>query len=252
MLVWSLPVHGRRAVQLQLRRHGQASATTISTAAMELDSPRRSCCATRPATESYSFARGELITFELTRAQPHRPDGDPRRSPSCRPAISAYSTEDSRTPALEVDRRPGFPGGCPGSGLRAAGDARSFIAEWNQVTGSGEHARHGRIRGPRRDPVRPDSRPIRWPPDELGSNLRGFTVRLTCTPAAFLPVLMAGTSNQEPAVKIIPLPGRSWPPPSSPCPAAAAPITGALDLPDFSHLRAQSPWIRWTSLSTAS
>ena len=121
--------------------------------------------------ETYSFARGELITFELDRSQPHRPAGHGRRCPR-RPrrdfvVVIIADRQNLAALALAMTGR---------SSRRSSADLlsspmkpRRLPLDWTQVRCRRHVARPRAVTRPAASlAIRRILRPIRWPRTRTG------------------------------------------------------------------------------------
>lgn len=124
--------------------------------------------------ESYSFARGELITFELSVR--NRTDRTVTLTDCCPPDREFFVfDEDSRRLRWKWTEGRVFPAVLEDL-VFGPQETKIFMAEWNQVTRSGEMIASGLYEARGAVPfVQVQGDPLA--PGELGSNLRSFTVR---------------------------------------------------------------------------
>jgi hypothetical protein len=125
-------------------------------------------------TESYTFARGDLITFELTVR--NRTDQTVTLAGCCPPDREFFVfEEDSRRLRWKWTEGRAFPAVVQDL-VFTPQETKIFLAEWNQVTASGEMIAAGEYEARGAVPfVQIQADPLA--PGELASNLRSFTVR---------------------------------------------------------------------------
>jgi hypothetical protein len=124
--------------------------------------------------ESYDFARGDLITFELSVR--NRTDQTVTLAGCCPPDREFYVfEEDSRRLRWRWTEGRAFPAVVQDL-VFAPQETKIFLAEWNQVTGSGEMIATGEYEARGAIPfAQIQADPLA--PGELASSLRSFTVR---------------------------------------------------------------------------
>jgi hypothetical protein len=124
--------------------------------------------------ESYTFARGELITFELSVR--NRTDQTVTLADCCPPDREFFVFEEgSRRLRWKWTEGRAFPAVLEDL-VFGPRETKIFMAEWNQVTQSGEMIATGEYEARGAVPfVQVQGDPLA--PGELGSNLRSFTVR---------------------------------------------------------------------------
>lgn len=124
--------------------------------------------------ESYVFQRGDLITFELT---VRNRTGQTVTLADCCPPDREFFVfeEDSRRLRWKWTEGRAFPAILEDLVFEPQ-ETKIFLAEWNQVTASGEMIATGEYEARGVVPfVQVQGNPLA--PGELGSNLRTFTVR---------------------------------------------------------------------------